>query len=408
MALDAEEFKQRRQKREQQRREKAEKTKKWRIVGLIGGGIVLVTGILALVLSLRGCDNAPDAPQTTAPPPDTTTIHLAAAGDLNITEKVASVGEDYVGLFMDVAGILAQADITTLNLEGGLYGVPYGVDGSAPPAMAEALKRAGVDLVQLANSYTIRKGTTGLSATVSGLRAAGLEPVGAWSDTKEAKSAKGYTLREVNGIKIAFIAFTKGMDGMALPAGSEGCVNLLYTDYASAYQEVDKEGIQKVLAAAAKEKPDLTVALLHWGSEYNDTVSVSQEEITALMLAGGVDAIIGTHSHYVQKMVFDENAGTFVAYSLGDFLGDASRAGSEYSVILDLEITKNHDTKETKISGFSYTPIFNTATETGVKPLRIHSAMEAYDTGYLDRVSEETYNAMKYALERIEARIKGE
>ena len=94
MALDAEEFKRRRQRREQQRQEKAEKAKKWRVVGMIGGSIVFIAGILALILSLRGCDSTPDATQTTAPPPDTTTIHLAAAGDLNITEKVAAVGED--------------------------------------------------------------------------------------------------------------------------------------------------------------------------------------------------------------------------------------------------------------------------------------------------------------------------
>lgn len=410
MAFDPEEFKRRRAEREKLRQERAAKAKKRTIISLIAGGILLVVGILSIALSLRGCDNTPAAEQTTSAPPDVTTIHLAAAGDLNITEKVVASGsgEDYSGLFMDIAGVLAHADITTVNLEGGLYGAPYGVDASAPPALANALKNAGVDLVQVANSYTIYKGTAGLSTTLQSLRSAGLEPVGAYATANDAKAGKGYTLREVNGIKIAFVSFTKGMDGMALPPGSEGCVNLLYKDYSSAYQEVDTEGIQKVLNAAARAKPDLTVALLHWGSEFNDTVSVTQEEITKLMLDGGVDAIIGTHSHYVQKMVFDPEAGTFVAYSLGDLLSDADRAGSEYSVILDLEITKNNETGATKITNFSYTPIFTVASDTGVKSLRISSAMDAYETGYLDRVSDETYAAMQYALTRIEARIKGE
>ena len=414
MAFDPEEFKRRRQLREQQRQEeKAAKAKKLRLFSLIGGGIVLLVGILAITLSLRGCDNA--STQETEPP-NVTTIHLAATGDLNITQKVVDSGknDDYSGLFLDVASILADADITTVNLEGGLYGAPYGVDSSAPPALAQALKNAGVDLVQLANSYSIYKGSAGLVSTVNSIKAAGLTPVGAWADTAEAKAAKGYTIREVDGIKIAFVSFTKGfasrndeMESMTLPAISQGCVNLLYTDYTTTYQEVDTQGITKVLKAVAKEKPDITVALLHWGGEYNDTLSSTQAEITELMLENGVNAIIGTHPHFVQKMVYDENAGTFIAYSLGDFLGDVPEDGTEYSVILDLEITKNLDTGKTQITGYSYTPIFTLAEETGVRTVRIESAMAAYESGYLDKISDTTYAKMKYALERIEARING-
>ena len=150
------------------------------------------------------------------------------------------------------------------------------------------------------------------------------------------------------------------------------------------------------------------MAMLHWGSEFNDTISATQNTIRDLMLENGVDAIIGTHPHYVQKMEFNRENSTFVAYSLGDFFGDAARAGSEYSVILDLEITKNNDTGETKITGFTYTPIFTVAEEgQPLKVVRIQEAMESYEAGHMDRVSQETYEKMKYALMRIEARING-
>ena len=407
MALDPEEFRRRRAARERQRKEQAAKTKRYRILALIGSGIVLVGGILALTLSLKGCEKKPDPAQTTQAEPNLTVVHLAAAGDLNVTQKVVGDRSSYTDTFMDVAAILAEADLTTVNLEGGLYGAPYGEDASAPPALADALKSAGVDLVQLANSYTIYKGTAGLTSTVSSLGSVGLTPVGAWASPADAKKAGGYTLCEAEGIKIAFVSFTKGMDGMALPAGSEGSVNLLYTDYSTAYQQVDTEGITKVLNAVKKEKPDLTVALLHWGSEFNDTISASQTEIVTLMQENGVDAIIGTHSHYVQKMTLDPDSGMFVAYSLGDFLGDADRAGSEYSVILDLEITKNNDTGETKITSYSYTPIFTVTDKGDPYVVRIDTAVSAYENGYIDRVSEAAYQAMKYALERIDARIKG-
>ena len=406
MAFDPEEAKRRRERRQAHRKQqKRKKRLLW-----AGAALALCVMIVLIIVGVSSCERQPNNPSQagneTTPP--TTVIHLAALGDLNVTQTVTNSGgvkRDYTETFMDVAHLLADADITLVNFEGNLYGEPYGTDRSAPQSLAQAMKSAGIDLVQLANSYAIYKGMDGLSATITGFRNAGIEPVGVQTPT--AKN-NGYTIRTVDGIKIAFVAFTKGMDGMALPTGYENSVNVLYKDYSSTYQEVDTEGITAVLNRVAKEKPDLTVALLHWGSEFNDTISKTQDKICTLMQENGVDAIIGTHSHYLQKMVLDQEAGTFVAYSLGDFTGDAARSGSEYSVVLDLEISKNTETGETKVTGFSYTPIF-TVVEPG-KPLRvvrIHEAIAAYEAGYLDRVSQETYEAMKYALTRIEARIHG-
>ena len=209
-------------------------------------------------------------------------------------------------------------------------------------------------------------------------------------------------------IKIALVAFTKGMGGHGLPEGSEDCVNLLYTDYATTYREIDEEGITAVLRAAENEDPDITIALLHWGSEYNEDISKSQENIRDLMLSNGVDAIIGTHSHLVQKIDFDEASGQLVAYSLGDFFGDAKRSGTQYSIILDLEITKNYDTGITRITDFSYTPIY-TLSEADCdgerRVVRIDNAISAYELNFVDKVTKDCYDSMIYALQRIDARV---
>lgn len=420
MALDPKEFQQRRAQRQAQRQQRQAQQKRTVIKLAAAAGALLLCGVLIFVLTRKPAAPSQEQTQSSVEQLETTqqteastetVIRLTVAGDLNITENVVNSGGselDYTQTFLDVAHLLARGDITALNFEGNLFGAPYGQSRSAPQELAVSLADVGVDLVQLANSYAIYNGKDGLIATINGIRAAGMEPLGAYTTAQEAKAGKGYTIRNVAGVKIAFVAFTKGMDGMALPPGSESCVNLLYTDYASTYQEVDKEGITAVLDRVAKENPDITVAMLHWGSEYNDTVSESQKSICTLMQSKGVDAIIGTHSHYVQQMVFDPDAGTFVAYSLGDFLGDAQRAGSEYSVVLDLEITKDTQTRQTKITGYEYTPVFTVNEQD--KPLRvvrINEAVAAYEAGYIDRVSPETYDAMKYALTRIEARIAG-
>ena len=121
-----------------------------------------------------------------------------------------------------------------------------------------------------------------------------------------------------------------------------------------------------------------------------------------------MDAIIGSHSHYVQKIEQDAD-GMFIAYSLGDFLGDAEKAGTNYSVILDLEITKEGNTGETKITGFDCVPIFIHEDETGkLRVLRMREAIAAYESSYIGGVSEPTYRAMLSAMERLEARLEPE
>ena len=449
MALNPEEMKKRRQAAQQAREQKQAANKKLLIRLAIAAAVLLVVGVIILVIVLAGgakepaqdpneiqqtefnepaqsedpsekdpsgeepSEENPSETPSEEPKENTTVIHLAAAGDLNINDTTVDAGGVaylYQNAFLDVAHILADADISVVNFEGGLYGNPFGSEtASAPQSMMDALADAGVDLVQLSNSYSINNGISGLRNTINGVKMAGMEPLGVYNSNAEFAKSKGYVMCNVNGVKIAFVAFTKGMDGMALPAGSENCVNVLYSDYSSTYQKVDTDGITRVMEAAAAAKPDLTVVLVHWGSEFNDTVSSSQKKILTLLQSKGADAIIGTHPHYVQEMKLDPETGSFVAYSLGDFFGDAARSGSEYSVILDLEITKNHKTGETKITNYSYTPIFTVVEKNKpARVVRIREAMVAYDNLFLERIDPVTYDAMAYALERIEARIHPE
>ncbi len=388
---------------------------------LIIGGAVLGVCILVLIAALVGWLNIPGLtpnrqPADTAPvetQPDTV-IHFVAGGDLNVTDKSVAAGKtetsyDYGKVFLDVMPVLSGSDLTALNFEGTLSGEPYGTQyASAPRQMVEALRNAGVDFLQTANSCTIMGGPLGMASTISGIRDAGIEPLGSYGSNAEAKNVDGFVIREVQGIRIAFVAFTKGMSGSGLPKGFENCVNLLYEDYYTTYQKVNETGITEVLRAAKAQNPDVIISLVHWGSEFNKQISKSQTKIVELMQGEGVDAIIGTHSHYVQKMTFDAASGQFVAYSLGDFFGDADKPDTNYSVLLDLEITKSGATGDVKITGFGYTPIYIFYEETGAKILRIREAMAAFENNSLGRVSPEAYEAMKTALSRIESRINAE
>ena len=417
----------RREKREAQRKRRQAQVRRMRLT------MVLVVVLLAacgygIYRLTRSADSGETVQQTVTVPTTEetketlpiqkspiTTIHIKAAGDLNVTDAVVNAGmavinDDFSPVFKDVAAILSDADLTVMNFEGNVCGAPYGSEStSAPAELLTALRGCGVDLLQMANSCAISNGLNGLTSTLRAIRAAGIEPVGAFSSSEEFKKSKGYTMTEIQGVKVGFVAFTKGLGGRGMPAGSEDLVNILYSDYTTLYNEIDKTRITSILKSMEEEKPDITVALLHWGSEYNDDISKTQEQIVSLMKKNGVDVIIGTHPHTLQPIEFDKSAGTLVAYSLGDFFGDANRGATNYSVILDVEITKDENAGTTKVTDYTLHPIYTVRENECVgnndrRVVRVGTALTAYNGNFLDKVTDSCKESMEYALTRIDER----
>lgn len=432
MAQDRDELYSRRERREALRKKQQEEQRKM-VFGLFAAVLILICVVVGIILISANSGNgnsqaevAVQTQETTLPTETTeetkakrdplTVIHVKAAGDLNVTTTVvdsglAATGYDYTRAFMDVAHILSDADITVMNFEGNVCGEPYGsASTSAPREILDGLRSAGVDMLQMANSCSINNGLIGMSATLQAVEAAGLQSIGAYASEADWKRSGGYTIVEVEGIRIAFVAFTKGVGGMGMPSGNENLVNLLYKDYSSTYREIDRERINKTLDRVNAERPDLVIAMLHWGSEYNDVISDTQKSIVSLLQKKGVDVILGTHPHLVQEVSFDPLTGNLVAYSLGDFYGDATRGGTSYSIILDLEITKDTDSGITKVTGWDYVPIYTlkkTDCDGYQRVVRIKEAMFAFDNNFVDRVTQACYDDMKYSLERITSRLSG-
>ena len=432
MAQDRDELYSRRERREALRKKQQEEQRKM-VFGLIAAVLILICVVVGIILISANsrqqraeAEAAAPTVQTTAPTETTeetkakrdplTVIHVKAAGDLNVTTTVvdsglAATGYDYTRAFMDVAHILSDADITVMNFEGNVCGEPYGSGStSAPREILQGLRSAGVDMLQMANSCSINNGLIGMSATLQAVEAAGIQSIGAYATEADWKRSGGYTIVEIQGIRIAFVAFTKGVGGMGMPSGNENLVNLLYKDYSSTYGEIDRERINKTLDRVNAERPDLVIAMLHWGSEYNDVISDTQKSIVSLLQKKGVDVILGTHPHLVQEVSFDPLTGNLVAYSLGDFYGDASRGGTSYSIILDLEITKDTDSGITKVTGWDYVPIYTlkkTDCDGYQRVVRIKEAMFAYENNFVDAITQTCYEDMKYSLERITSRLSG-
>ncbi len=340
------------------------------------------------------------------------TITITAGGDINISEALLESARqsdgtyDFGPILLGAAPLLGKADLTVVDAETNFCGAPYdGANHKAPEALLRDLGQVGVDLIQTSNTVSIYNGVDGLKSTIESVRQAGLTPVGTFVSRQDWEEQKGFTMVEAKGFRVAFVSFTKGLGNLSLPEGCEKSVNLLYKDYNTTYQEVNREGIQEVLGLVQQENPDITIALLHWGSEYDEEISRTQKEIETLMLDGGVDAIIGTHPHLVGAVSQKED--TLTAYSLGNLLSVDENPGTRQGMILNLEFTKESD--GTKLTGWSYDPIYladNTQTDSGkYEILDTKKEIAIYETEYIYRVKEELYKSLLKSVEQIQSLI---
>ena len=292
--------------------------------------------------------------------------------------------------FKAVSAYTMGADLTVGNLELNFCGTPYSgyPNFKAPETLAASLAGIGFDLVQTANTYSIQNGMLGLQSTIHYLDAAKIGHVGTYATEDEKKENGGVIVEDMNGIKVAFIAFTKGVNNVSLPTGAEFAVNLLYTDYSSNYTQVDESAILNQIDAAKALSPDVIVAMLHWGGEGDLAPSDTQTKIKDLMFQNGVDVILGSHSHLVgpmQEETVKTEDGTektcFVAYSLGNFISGKNTDGYNESCVLNLQFTKDGETGETTISKISYLPTYildsGTSAEIEFQVLPIRSAISS-------------------------------
>ena len=395
--------------------------RRWRISALITLlAIALLIGAIILILNNGGTilsgllDKRPaatdteDAPAVKPEAEKYSTVTIAAVGSISISDHLLADarqgdGYDFSPCFFGAAKSLSDADLTVGDLTCNFAGSPYGsATSSSPTALAGTLAGLGFDLLQTANCTSIANGMTGLESTIDAIRAAGMQPVGTFRSAQERNDCGGVTLVETGGMRVAFIAFTKGLGNMSLPEDAAGTVNLLYSDYDTNYSDLDTEGIVQVMDAAKKQSPDVIIVLVHWGSEYSREVSDSQQELEDLLYENGADAIIGTHSHMVgpveEKTVTladgtEKNVVT--AYDLGDFYTDSTKPDTQTSAILKLTFTRNNRTGRSMLSDCTYSPVycadFGPREPNRYQVLNIQNAMELYEQNYVYRVPDEVY-----------------
>ena len=231
--MDEQEFERDEQLLEARRLKRLEDRRRRKMQQRIVLGLLLVILILSLVLIVRGCSarkeqaqktgedvSQADVSQAVVPTEPDTTVTIAAVGDIMMYDEqleaaLQSDGTyDFTSSFAAVSGSTVSADLTVGNLELNFCGEPYAgkPDFRAPESLAKTLSSIGFDILQTANTYSIQNGLSGLRSTIQYLDAAGISHVGTYAALDDKTSLGGVLLKNVNGVKIAFIAYTKGLN----------------------------------------------------------------------------------------------------------------------------------------------------------------------------------------------------
>lgn len=310
---------------------------------------------------------------------------------------------DFSYVYEDIKNYTLSSDITIGSLETTFAGKEKGYSNyptfNTPDSLATALKNIGVDVVSLAGNHALDYGYTGLCRTIDVFNNIGLSHLGTY---KTAEDQEKILIKDVKGVKIAFINYTYGTNGIPVPSGKEFCVNL-----------IDKDFIKKQINQAKEQNVDMIVACMHWGTEYRTTANSEQKDLANFLFENGVDVILGNHPHVLEPMekkTITLQDGTtkevFVVYALGNFTADQRDEITRDSAILNLTITKNSDSK-ISIDKVNYVPIYmykNTNVSTHkFKILDIEKTIKDYEEGTNTSINSTVYNNLKKQLEKIKS-----
>ncbi len=242
--------------------------------------------------------------------------------------------------FSQVKPIFRQGDWVIGNLETPIAGKDLKYSGyprfNAPYELAEALADAGVQLVSTANNHSMDRAFPGIERTLANVRKAGLIPLGTAASAEERQRL---VIEERNGIRMGFLAYTYGTNGIPVPASKSFAVNL-----------IDLDVISEDIARLREAQADVVTVSLHFGTEYQRLPNDNQKKIARAIVSAGADIILGAHSHVVQPYEEIEVSASesrdgaphrgIVIYSLGNFISNQTGDWKDVGLIFGVRLIK--------------------------------------------------------------------
>ncbi len=248
-------------------------------------------------------------------------VDIIAVGDNLYHQSLVKSGlqsdgtYNYDRIYSGIKDYIQYADVRIINQETVLISdkSQWSYQPSAfgtPTQVGDAVVKAGFNVITTASNHSLDKGTEGIKSAVKYWKKQAKNDVLMVGMYDSQADYNNIAISEYNGVKIAFLNYTYGLNGRTLPSGNSYMVKLL------------KESLIKQEIEAARKKADVVIVLPHWGEEYHYQPTSSQKSLAQKMADWGADIIIGAHPHVLEPMVtLTASDGRKVPcyYSLGNF-----------------------------------------------------------------------------------------
>ena len=306
-------------------------------------GLIIVLGIFALDffdISSYFIKSRKDKKQVEVLVPREYEASLFMVGDALIHSCVyndarVNGGYDFKPQIEMIKEISSKYDLAYYNQETVLGGTELGLSNyprfNSPYEVGDSFVDAGFNLVSLATNHTMDKNEQGvLNSVAYWKKQTGVVTSGQWSSYEERDKSVS-SIYEVNGIKYAFLSYTIWTNGLETPYGKD-YLNNVYSEEKAA------SDIAKV-----KDKADIIIVAMHWGTEYYLGVDWQQTKIANFLASQGVQLIIGAHPHVVEPVEYINDGKTFVIYSLGNLISDQEGNERLTGLMMSVKIKKKVD-----------------------------------------------------------------
>lgn len=313
---------------------------------------------------------AKEKPETTATTSDVTTASVIAVGDNLYHQSLIDAGasEDgnwnYDKIYTHITDAIKDADIRMIDQETVFTTDHDSVSSypsfATPTEVGDAIVKAGFNVVESANNHIDDFGEGFLTDTLNFWKTKypDVTLLGIHDSQEDADTIK---IREVNGIKIAFLDYTYGTN----VGGIEG------KDYM--IDMIRKEKITTMIQKA-KQQADCIIFVAHWGTEDETMPNEYEKQWAAYLMEQGVNVIIGGHPHVLQpygRISDGKGNETVVFYSLGNFVSTQQKLEELLGGMAKFTIQKTVENGKTSIQILTPT----------VEPLVMHYNSDAGEFG---------------------------
>lgn len=320
------------------------KIQKFHVFLLIISLILVCTGIFAVIYLFTNQSEKKEASiistnEPTVEPTSTPSINkvrLFLTGDGLLHDSVyTDANEDGTYNFSkqldEVLNVVSNYDLAYYNQETILGGTELGLSGyptfNSPKEFGSYMVSKGFNLVSTANNHCLDKGFTGVQSSRDFWNAQTNVLMSGTNSTEEEHNV--IPSIEINGIKIAFLAYCENTNGIEPDYSWE-------VNYFPGHEE---EMLNKV--TQAKSENDVVIVSMHWGTEYSHEVNDTQYTLADELTKAGADVVVGNHPHVIQPFQWVNDKPVF--YAMGNLISTQLNQENLVGMCASLDITKNED-----------------------------------------------------------------